>query len=277
MKGDLEEKPSTSSCTYEEVEEKRMSGADGRQEIEEKDEDVMEPEPERDESEEAVLKPEEIFAAVLCDVKETPRGPPREVWKKTVAELFTSAHATVEIKTDLVPANKQRYPLLKEPEAAVLYQLFEEVCIAGQGSYDDWISAELSVIHELYNTNWSFLNIVRSAVSKRKWARLPATNQWSPKQRKCPDGETNTKEDSGVEGYERIMFKPGKYTADEIERFKSICEQPPVPFTGRRLRRATEDEWKIMGGISGGTIVCRQMPAFLKSVLGSQERLRLYK
>ncbi|KAL3671132.1 hypothetical protein V7S43_004314 [Phytophthora oleae] len=58
------------------------------------------------------VHPQKMFAAVLEEIKAAPAGPPRETWKRTVAELYTVAHDKVTIKADLVPLHKQRYPKL---------------------------------------------------------------------------------------------------------------------------------------------------------------------
>ncbi|KAL3667569.1 hypothetical protein V7S43_007123 [Phytophthora oleae] len=115
-------------------------------------------------------------------------------------------------------------------------------------------------------------------MSKIKWARLPVSNQWAAK---AKAGGGTSRAQAGNTGeathYEQVMFKPGMYLKEDIDRLRSICTQPGAALAGRRLRLATDDEWKIIAGLSEGTIVCRQLPAFLKSVLGSHERLRLYK
>ena len=42
------------------------------------------------------------------------------------------------------------------------------------------------------------------------------------------------------------------------------------------ITEGTDDEWRITVGIAEGHIACRRMPDFLRSVLESRERLRLY-
>ncbi|KAI9993677.1 hypothetical protein PInf_015974 [Phytophthora infestans] len=73
------------------------------------------------------------------------------------------------------------------------------------------------------------------------------------------------------------MFNPSVYSKADIAALRRICEKPAAATAGSLLRPATKDEWKIIGGLAEGTIVCRRMPDFLKSVFDSQERLRLHR
>jgi hypothetical protein len=57
---------------------------------------------------------------------------------------------------------------------------------------------------------------------------------------------------------------------------KALCEAPPAARSGRRLRAATEAEWKVIDGIAEGRIVCRRVPDFMSSVLDAKERIRFH-
>jgi hypothetical protein len=72
------------------------------------------------------------------------------------------------------------------------------------------------------------------------------------------------------------MFNPAVFTQAEIVELERLCEAPPAAVHGCRLRAATDTEWRVLGGIAVGSIVCRRMPGFLESVMGAKEKLRFY-
>ncbi|EGZ18643.1 hypothetical protein PHYSODRAFT_502046 [Phytophthora sojae] len=47
-------------------------------------------------------------------------------------------------------------------------------------------------------------------------------------------------------------------------------------YAQHQLREGSDDEWKIIQGLAEGSIVSRRLPDFIRSILDSQERLRLY-
>ena len=73
------------------------------------------------------------------------------------------------------------------------------------------------------------------------------------------------------------MFNPANFGKDDIEALLALCEQPLENRQRRRLREGTKDEWRIISGIAEGSIVCRGLPDFIKSVLDAKERIRLYR
>eukprot|EP00644_Phytophthora_capsici_P017929 jgi/Phyca11/58597/gw1.62.190.1 len=73
------------------------------------------------------------------------------------------------------------------------------------------------------------------------------------------------------------MFNPAFFKPDDIVALRAICENEAENRPGRRLRVGTEDEWRIIGAMAEGTMVCRKIPDFVRSVLDGQERLRLYR
>lgn len=231
-------------------------------------------EEQEDHQEPLPVKPQEMYEAVVHEMKSAPDEPPRAAWKLTIEELYTVVHDSVKIRAELVPANKKRYPKLNSNERAVLFQLFEEVSIAGGRSYDEWFRIATLVTQKLYNTKWSFINLVHEKISTLKWERLPQVNPW---EEQAGDAvASGSSEDSMQQQYQRFLFQPGYFSKQEVESLTALCEKPALLSTTRRLRKGSKDEWKIITGIAEGRIVCRQMPAFLKEILSADDRLRLY-
>ncbi|EEY65473.1 uncharacterized protein PITG_16765 [Phytophthora infestans T30-4] len=69
------------------------------------------------------------------------------------------------------------------------------------------------------------------------------------------------------------MFNQAICNQQDIERLRELCEQPAAATAGRQLRSGTADEWRIIGGMAEGTIVCRRKPDFLKNILDFKDRL----
>ncbi|CAI5746211.1 unnamed protein product [Peronospora destructor] len=126
------------------------------------------------------VRPKEMFEAVVEAIKISPLDPPHEAWIATVAELYAIAHDTVTIAAELVPTGKQRFPTLRS-EKPILFKFFEEACIISEGSFVKWEQYAQTVTHDLYNTSWSFKNIMQSMISKVKWARAKPLNRWAAK------------------------------------------------------------------------------------------------
>ncbi|POM81568.1 Hypothetical protein PHPALM_440 [Phytophthora palmivora] len=234
------------------------------------EQDMGEPQQQTKTTEQEVL-PSEMFEAVIREMRGAADEPPREEWKATVAALFKHVHASVNIKEELVPRIKQRYPKPKSDEVDTLYKFFEEVSIASNGTYDDWSNYARTLIQDLYNTNWSLKNIMESMMSKMKWARILPHNQWTAKTRSSLEsGEGTRRALETTQPYEEFMFNPRVFSRQDTSRLRTGA------LAGNRLREGTKDEWKIISGLAEGSIVCRHLPAFIKSVLAPKEQLRLY-
>lgn len=72
------------------------------------------------------------------------------------------------------------------------------------------------------------------------------------------------------------MFDPEHFSVAEKESLSVLCKARLRPANAYRLREGTDTEWRIIVGIAEGHLVCRRMPDFLKAVMDSKERLRLY-
>ncbi|CAH0489919.1 unnamed protein product [Peronospora farinosa] len=129
------------------------------------------------EGEEQAIRPKKMFEAVVEAMKAAPQDPPHDAWIATVAELYIIAHDTVTIAVALVPTEKQRFPRLRSEEKAIIFRFFEKACIVSDGSFVKWEQYAQTVTHDLYNTSWSFKDIIQSIISKVKLARAKALNQ----------------------------------------------------------------------------------------------------
>ena len=99
------------------------------------------------------VRPMDMFKAVMEAMKAAPDDPPHDAWIATVVELYSLAHATVKIAVDLVPPGKTRYPTLRSDEKSILFKFFEEACIVGDGSFEQWVKYAQTMTHDLYNTS----------------------------------------------------------------------------------------------------------------------------
>jgi hypothetical protein len=143
------------------------------------------------------------------------------------------------------------------------------------GTNEEWERCEPAATQDLYNTSWSFKNIMHSMISKVQYAKRKPLNQWTTRGRAKASGtDTTTQSDSDNAGYEDFMFNPAHYTREDIASLKAVCEQPRAATIGTKLREATKIEWSIIAGIAIGSMVCRRPPEFLRSVMGSKERIR---
>ncbi|KAI9979679.1 hypothetical protein PInf_028089 [Phytophthora infestans] len=84
------------------------------------------------------VQPFEMFEAVVVEMQCFPQEQPRSSWTTTIGELFSIAHAKVSVDTDLIPSGKQRYPKLKGDEKELLCKLFKELCVVGNGTFEEW-------------------------------------------------------------------------------------------------------------------------------------------
>lgn len=226
----------------------------------------------------AAVEPFEMFEAVVVEMKGAPQGQPREAWTTTIGELYSIVHAKVKVDEDLIPNSKRRYPKLKGEEKILLYKLFREICVIADGSFEEWERYAQAATQDLYNTSWSFKTIMNSMISKVKWAKAKPLNQWAAKVKAgTRSGNGENEQADEIRGYQDFMFNPANFTKQDITELRAICELPAVARAGRQLRQGTTEEWKIIGGIAEGSIVCRRTPEFLKSVLDSKERIRLYR
>lgn len=227
------------------------------------------------------VEPEEMFIAVVTIIKRSSGEQPRDEWVTTIAELYAIIHRSVSIEEDIVPPNKQRYPKLRGDEKALLYNLFREMNVIGNGTYAAWKQCITSVTQDLLNTRWTFKNIMYSRISKARWARTPPLNQWAEKVKSGMTADASNRASGSEAGassghYDTFMFNPACFSKPDIVKFRAICEQVHATQGDKHLREATADEWTVIVGIAEGTIACRRMPDFLSSVFDSQERLRLH-
>ncbi|KAE8980399.1 hypothetical protein PR002_g24145 [Phytophthora rubi] len=218
------------------------------------------------------VQPEVLFAALVREMKEASETALVDAWKQSVAELFETVFKTVEVKPELVPVGKKRYPRLKGEEASHLLKFFEAVCVKGHGTYTDWVSHITAISRDLYNTNWTLTTILQSSLSKVRWSKAPVLNQWADKVKQGVNHHTTVE---GPGAFPAFMFNPRKYTSSDIDRLKGICLQREAGRREHKLREGSEDEWAIIQGIAEGNIVSRRLPSFVKSILDAQERLRL--
>uniref|UniRef100_H3GY86 Uncharacterized protein n=1 Tax=Phytophthora ramorum TaxID=164328 RepID=H3GY86_PHYRM len=227
---------------------------------------------------ESEAQPQELFDAIVAAIQAAPNEPPHAAWTETITLLFAKAHDSVKIDEELVPASKQRYPKLRQEEQDLLYDFFNEACILSKNSYAQWDRLVHKITQDLYNTKWSFKHILQNMTSSTKWARITPLNQWAAKVKvgRSPDTEHSSPQAEDI-GYLDYMFNPAVYSKDDMAKLSELCLQQQSGGNQRRLREGTKDEWRIISGLAEGTIVSRKTPPFLRSVLDSRERLRLYK
>ena len=72
------------------------------------------------------------------------------------------------------------------------------------------------------------------------------------------------------------MFDPFRFPPADIAHLKQLCADRSSAGRKLQLREGSGHEWKIIVGIAEGSVACRRMPEFLRAVLDSKERLRLY-
>ncbi|CAI5726723.1 unnamed protein product [Hyaloperonospora brassicae] len=223
-----------------------------------------------------VVRPQDMYSALVEARQAALTEPPRDAWTTSLAELFAIVHGNVKVDAELVPPEKKRFPKLRRDEKVVLFQFFEVACVNCNAPYATWADYATKAIQTLYNTNWTFTPILQNMISKVKWARLKPINQWaSAPKRDSGINEGGDKAPDHENTYKTFMFNPAVYNLQDIATLRSICMQPATSNSGSRLRAGTLDEWRIITGLAEGSIVCRRLPVFLKSVLDSKERVRL--
>ncbi|KAE9010242.1 hypothetical protein PF011_g9908 [Phytophthora fragariae] len=223
------------------------------------------------------VTPEEMFNALVEDMRASPAIGQVEAWRATMRELFAKVYlAAVPVQRAVVPAERQRFPKLTGAEVSALLTLFEQTYVADAGTYADWNKLATAISHELLSTKWAFNEIVRKLSSRLKWAKAPVLNQWvqTVTQEAQPRREQGPTPPPPV--FEAFMFDPDTYSAAEAKKLRTICVKPKDRTRGTRLREGTDAEWKIIGGMTDGSIACRKLPVFIKQVLDAQERLRLH-
>lgn len=213
---------------------------------------------------------EEMFSALVADMKASPTIGQVEARRATVKELFAIEYRVVPVQEAALPADRKRFPTPYGAEAASLLALFEQVFVLCSGTYAEWKQLATAISHELLTTKWAFKEIIRRLASRHKWAQAPVLNQWAQTVKRGTEAPVTGM--NQVE-YEDFMFNPAKFSTEETTRLKDICG---APATGNRLRVATEDEWSIITGMVEGSIVCRRMLPFMRQVFDGKERLRVY-
>ncbi|KAE9211855.1 hypothetical protein PF005_g10841 [Phytophthora fragariae] len=222
------------------------------------------------------VTPEEMFNALVEDMRASPAIGQVEAWRATMRELFAKVYLAVPVQRAVVPAERQRFPKLTGAEVSALLTLFEQTYVADAGTYADWNKLATAISHELLSTKWAFNEIVRKLSSRLKWTKAPVLNQWvqTVTQEAQPRREQGPTPPPPV--FEAFMFDPDTYSAAEAKKLRTICVKPKDRTRGTRLREGTDAEWKIIGGMTDGSIACRKLPVFIKQVLDAQERLRLH-
>ena len=217
-----------------------------------------------------------MFHALVAEMKSHPGSSQIDAWLLTIKDLFAVEFEKLPINATELPASKARYPRLRASEASSLLRLFEQAFVASAGTFNDWKKLASALGKDLVLTKWAFTAIVRRLTSQHKWAQAPVLNQWAQVVKQGTSTPKGSRDSPSNPKYEDFMFDPSKFTHEEAEHLKAICEDRS--FIGHKvsLREGTNDEWRIITGIAEGHIVCRRMPLFFKAVLDSQERLRLY-
>uniref|UniRef100_M4BMK6 Uncharacterized protein n=1 Tax=Hyaloperonospora arabidopsidis (strain Emoy2) TaxID=559515 RepID=M4BMK6_HYAAE len=197
------------------------------------------------------VQPQEMYAVVVGAWKAAPSEPPRDAWMTTLAKLFAIIHDTIVIDAELVPPGKKRFPKLRSDEKVVLFQLFEEACVASDASYETWVDYARKAVHSLYNTSWSFKPVLQNMISKVKWAKLPPLNQWAKTSTLASDpGDRADSHHDNRDTNTPLMSNPADYNTKDMQTLRQICLQPAIARRGSRLRDGTHDEWRIIGGFA---------------------------
>ena len=72
----------------------------------------------------------------MVDVqKAAPQEPPRDAWMTKIAKIFAIVHDIVVVDAKLVLPGMKRFRKLHNPEKVVLFQFFEESCVACGASF----------------------------------------------------------------------------------------------------------------------------------------------
>ncbi|KAE8976700.1 hypothetical protein PF005_g25633 [Phytophthora fragariae] len=101
---------------------------------------------------------------------------PKEARITTIEELYARVHDTVRDEEALISGGKQRYPKLNGEEKAELYKPFRELSVVTEVMYKEWEEYAVAITQKLYNTCWSFKNIVLRTVSKVKRVKTQPLN-----------------------------------------------------------------------------------------------------
>uniref|UniRef100_A0AAV1TMW8 CCHC-type domain-containing protein n=1 Tax=Peronospora matthiolae TaxID=2874970 RepID=A0AAV1TMW8_9STRA len=222
------------------------------------------------------VPPQELFEALIESMKASPGPTNVDVWRLSIQDLFTAKYARIPVSVDALPAGRTRFPKLKGPEAKSLLDLFRRCYVSASVSFADWKRLAHQISKELLLTKWAFKEIIRKLVSQQKWATAPVPNQWAEVVRAGNTARQMDGENKGSITYEDFMFDPAKFSLEDSITLKAICVARLGNTGFQRLGEGSDDEWRIIVGIAEGHIVCRRMPDFLRSVLDSKERLRLY-
>ncbi|KAE8978962.1 hypothetical protein PR001_g24201 [Phytophthora rubi] len=163
------------------------------------------------------VEPFEMFEAVVAEMQSAPMEQPRAAWIATIGELYSTVHAKVKVDEDLIPGSKRRYPKLKSEEKILLFKLFKAIYVEANGTFEEWERYAQAATQDLYNTNWSFKNIMHSMISKVEWATTQPLNQWAEKVTggaQTQSARANRTE--ATSSYQDFMFNPSKFSKEDI-------------------------------------------------------------
>ena len=216
-----------------------------------------------------------MFRALIAEMKGSTGTCHMDVWKTTLCELFAVEYSKLPIRVEALPPHKKRFPHLKDAEATSLLRLFEQVFISSSGTFKEWQRIARSLGNGLLTTKWAFTELIRKLSSQHKWAKAPILNHWASVVRHGTSSTASTAASTTTE-YKDFMFDPSRFPPDDIEHLTQLCADRSSAGRKVQLREGTDHEWKIIVGIAEGSVACRRMPDFLRAVLDSKERLRLY-
>lgn len=119
------------------------------------------------------------------------------------------------------------------------------------GTFEEWEHYVQAATQDLYNTNWSFKNVIHSMISKVEWATTQLLNQWAEKVTAgAQTHRTRTNRTEATSSYQDFMFNPSKFSMEYIPTLRAISVQLAAADGSSRLRPGSKDEWSIIGGMT---------------------------
>ncbi|KAG4225011.1 hypothetical protein PC116_g26549 [Phytophthora cactorum] len=121
------------------------------------------------------ITPDEMFAALVADMLDSPGIGQVEARRMTVKELFATAYNAIPIHKEALPEARKRFPTLTAADAAGLLALFDQFYVQKERTYSDWTVRATAIGHELLTTKWAFKEIIRK-MSRHTIARCRFTD-----------------------------------------------------------------------------------------------------
>ncbi|KAE8984390.1 hypothetical protein PR002_g22958, partial [Phytophthora rubi] len=174
---------------------------------------------------------------------------------------------------EALAAEKRRYPELTGVESEHLLRLFLLDANIGRADSRKWKQRLYDITRAIYKSRRSLCEIIEHRISTSQVrCTQPALNPWAQRtsqENMAADGDVDMSADKSS----KFRFLKSAYTAEEISALRSLCETP-YGFPAA-IRKPTTNEAKVIKGLLEGTILCAELPSFLKRVCTNEALRRI--